>query len=80
MPIMPEILFAFKKLFVSDTKNYRRIAKNKCDGKERISALGVGRYAFPKEFNYGIRLSMYYFQPCFHRIGQVSNEEEAMLL
>ena len=32
------------------------------------------------EFDYGIRLTMYYFQPCFHRIGQVSNEEEAMLL
>ena len=31
------------------------------------------------EFNYGVRLTMYYFQPCYHRIGQVSNEE-AMLL
>ena len=32
------------------------------------------------EFNYGLLLTMYYFQPCFHRIGQVSNEEKAMLL
>ena len=32
------------------------------------------------DFNCGLWLTMYYFQICSHRIGQVSNEEVTMLL
>ena len=53
-------------------KNFRIVAKKEVNMSQFNKSNG--------EFNYGVRLTMYYFQPCFHRIGQVSNEEEAMLL
>ena len=57
---------------ISSVKIFRVVVKKEVNMSQFDKSNGA--------FNYGMLLTMYYFQPCFHRIGQVSNEEVAMLL